>query len=177
MAAFQNLRLEAGETYRASLYSTFSPGNAASAVFSIKYHTGTEWVDFNTVEMTGDSWQQFEIDFTVEEGKDSIQFSIWRWAQNDFYVDDCYLGIKPAAAPVRNRTDKSPRTQLYLNPLNEVLYINTADNTTPAEIDVYNLNGVLVKRVRQQSTISVAGLSSGIYTVVAGDKTLTFYKQ
>jgi hypothetical protein len=48
------------------------------------------------------------------------------------------------------------------NPANDYVYINGIE---PAEVQVYNALGQLVKRVRNSNEISVEGLAEGVYLV------------
>jgi len=54
---------------------------------------------------------------------------------------------------------------LYPNPVSDVLNINNESGRDITGIEVYSVNGVLVKQARSGNSISVADLQSGLYLV------------
>ncbi len=55
---------------------------------------------------------------------------------------------------------------IYPNPVEEVLTINRENNSTPARVEIFDINGrLIINQSLQSNQINVSQLSSGIYTV------------
>ena len=58
----------------------------------------------------------------------------------------------------------------YPNPVYDILYIDSKNNSNNCKLSIYTLNGEKVLETEIRDTIDISQLSSGIYYVVVNDK-------
>src|SRR5688572_11114935 len=94
------------------------------------------------------------------------------------FSDTSYVGVRYSNgqnADIGFETINSINLNVYPNPANNLIYLQTADNITNASMYFYNAQGQLVKSVglNGANTVDVTGLSNGMYFYrLVNDKTL-----
>ena len=65
-------------------------------------------------------------------------------------------------------------TDLWPNPVNDVLYLDIIDGTS---VSIFDMTGRLVKQDKYQGQLDVSKLTSGVYTIKTEDITVKFVKE
>ena len=174
--AYQNLQLEVGESYTASMHGRFNANDAGKAIFSIKYFDGDTWVDLQSVDVKSDDWKAYDLNFTVEAGKDLIQYSIYRWVKKDFYFDNCFMG-KTSEVPtaINPHAADLPQLTVFPNPTSNRINLNGFDNSVV--VHIYTVGGTQVKQVVNDGPIDVSDLATGLYLLKVNDQLIKFIKR
>ena len=96
----------------------------------------------------------------------------------DRYIDTIFSNVNAPTSLIES--DRSKKFSLFPNPTRDNLYI-TIDNKQADMISIYNVYGMLEKKICCKNEIDIAELNSGIYIVEVYSKNTTyrskFYKE
>jgi lysophospholipase L1-like esterase len=152
--------------------------NPANAPTSIQYKN---WFFYrsgmNTEEITamnngGMLKSSLELYAPLDGGAASSEVTFANLAQSTNKIDFSAITLKTIDFKSGDKT-----IQLYPNPVNEILTIDSGNNAIK-KIEVYNTLGGLIKTVMTSKTINVSSFTSGVYIVKVfySDSTNSSYK-